>query len=118
MEAGKILNMVEDVFRDKCLIIDSIVGNDYSTMIALLNHLSIGSRGQFLRSSKRKLDEVMPVTSFLADPSHRVKVVAKHIFSIVNDDKAWQCGCTKADAIRLKKYWGCMITKNGNNFFE
>ena len=55
---------------------------------------------------------------FLADPYHRVKVVDKHIFSIVNDGKAQQCGCTKADDLRLKKYWGYMIKNHISKSLE
>ena len=52
---------------------------------------------------------------FLVDPSHLVKVVAKHIFSIVENDKSQQCGCTKADALRLNKYWGGGVIKNNRS---
>ena len=65
-----------------------------------------------MKSSKGKLDEEIPEPPFLADPSHHVKVVAKHIFSIVNESRDQRGGCTKADALRLKKYWGYMIKKN------
>ena len=59
------------------------------------------------------------MTSLLAYPSHCVKVVAKHIFSIVNDGKAHRCECTKAYAIRLKKDWGYMMKNNrGKNLEE
>ena len=47
--------------------------------------------------------------SFLADTSHRMKGVSKHIFLIVNDVKTHRCGCTKAYALRLNKYLGYMI---------
>ena len=57
-------------------------------MRALFKHPSIGVQGQFLNSSKGKLYEEIPVTSFLADPYHDVKFVSKHIFYIVNDGKA------------------------------
>ena len=86
-----------------------MVRDDDSLMRAVLKHPSKGVRGQFLKSSKGKLDEEIPEPSFLADLSHRVKVVAKHIFSIVNESKAQRCGCTKADALRLKKDWSYMI---------
>ena len=33
-----------------------------------------------MKKFKGKLDEEIPEPSFLADPSHRVKFVAKHIF--------------------------------------
>ena len=55
---------------------------------------------------------------FLADPHHRIKLVAKHIFYIVNDGKTKRCGFTKADALRLKKCWRYMIKKNRNKSLE
>ena len=78
----------------------------------------IGVRGQVLKTSKGKLDVQIQEPSFLADPSHRIKVVAKHIFYIVNDSKAQRCGCTRAYAVRLKKYWGYMIKKNREKTIE
>ena len=112
MEASAILKMVEDAHYNRFFIIDAIVSDDDSTMRAVLKHPRIGVRGQFLKTSKGKLDEEIPEPSFLADPSHRIKVVAKHIFYIVNDSKAQRCGFTRADALRLKKDWGYMIKKN------
>ena len=76
--------MVEDAFYNLFFIIDIVVGDNDSTMQAMLKHPSIGVQGQVLKSSKGKLDEEIPDQSFFADPSHHVKVVAKHIFSIVN----------------------------------
>ena len=49
----------------------------------------------------------------LADPSHHVKVVAKHNFSIVNEISAKRRGCTKADTLRINKYWEYKIKNNG-----
>ena len=49
----------------------------------MLKHPSKGSQGQVLKSSKGNIDEEIPDPYFLADPSHRVKVVAKYIISIV-----------------------------------
>ena len=106
MEASAILKMVEDAFYNCFFIIDVIVSNDDSTMRAVLKHPSKGARGQVLKSSKGNLREDIPEPSFLADPSPRVKVVAKHIFSIVNESRDLRCGCTKSDSLRLKKYWG------------
>ena len=83
MEASTILNMVEYAFYNRFFIIDIIVSDDDSTMRAVLKHPSKGARVHVLKSSKGKLHEDIPEPSFLADPSHRVKVVAKHIFSIV-----------------------------------
>ena len=88
MEAGEIIKMVEDAFHYCCFIIDVIVSDNVSTMRAVRKHPPRGDRGQVLKTSIGKLDEEIPVPSFLADPSHRVKVVAKHIFYIVNNGKA------------------------------
>ena len=112
MEASAILKMVEDAFYNFFFIIDVIVSNDDSTMQDVLNHPSKCARGQVIKSSKVRLHTEIPEPSFLAYPSHRVKVVAKHIFSIVNEIRNLQYGCTKADALQLKKDWGYMIKKN------
>ena len=102
--------MVEDAFYNRFFVIDVISSNNYSMMRAVLKHPIIGVRGQVLKISKGKLDVQIPEPSSLADPSHRIKVVAKHIFYIVNDSKSQRCGCTRADALRLKKDWGYMIS--------
>ena len=106
MEASAILKMVEDAFLNCFFVIDIIVSDNDSTMRAVLKHPSKGSRGQVLKSLKGKLHEDIPKPSFLADPSHRVKVVAKHTFSIVNESRHLRCRCTKADALRLKNIGG------------
>ena len=104
--------MLEDAFLNRFFVIDIIFSDDGSMMRAVLKHPSKGARGQVLKSSKGKLHEDISEPSFLADPSHRVKVVARHIFFIVNESRDLQCGCTKADALRQKKNWGYMIKKN------
>ena len=118
MEAAAILKMVEEAFHYLCFIIDGIVRNDDTTMQAVLKHPSISTQCQVLKSSKGKVDEETPVPLFLAYPSHRMKVVANHIFSIVNYGKARRYECTKADTIRLNKYWGYMINKNRSKSLE
>ena len=87
-------------------------------MSYVLNNTPSCDRGQVVKSSKGKLGEEIPVTYFLADPSHHVKVVSKHIFSIVDYGKARRCGCTQEDALRLKKDWLYMINKNRNKNLE
>ena len=88
MEASAILKMVEDAFYNRYFIVDVIVSDNNSTMRAVLKHPLIGVRGQVLKTSKGKLDEEIPEPSFLVDSSHRVKVVANHIFSIVKESRA------------------------------
>ena len=99
MEAYAILKMVEDALQNRFFIIDVIVSNNDSTMCAVIKHPPKGALGQILKSSKVKLDEEIPDPSFLVDPSHRVKVLAKHIFYIVNESRAQRCRCTKADSL-------------------
>ena len=118
MEAYAILKMVEDALFNLFFIIYVIVSDDDSTMRYILKHPSIGVIGQVLKSSKVKLDEEIPEPSFLVNPSHLMKVVAKHIVSIVKKIRAQQCGCTKADALRLKKYWGYIIKNNREKQFN
>ena len=118
MEASEILKMVEDTFYNRFFIIDVIVRNNDSTMRAVIKHPYKGARGQVLKSSKGKFDAEIPEPSFLTDPHHRVKVVTKHIFSIVNENRDLRFGCTKADALWIKKYWGYMIKKNEGKKIE
>ena len=118
MEAAAILEMVEDSYYNRFFIIDVIVSDDDSTMRSVLKHPIIGVQGQVLKTLKGKLDVKIPEPSFLADPSYCIKVVAKHIFYIVNDSKAQRCGCTSADALRLKKDWGYMIKNNREKTIE
>ena len=112
METSAILKMVENAFYNRFFIIDVIFSNYDSTIRSMIKHPYKGARGQVLKSSKGKLDEEIPVPTFLEDLFHCVKVVAKHIFSIINDSKAQRYGCTKVYAVRLKQYWGCMIKNN------
>ena len=106
--------MIEDAFRHHCFIICVVLGDNNSTTRAVIKHPSKGAQGQVLKSSKGKVDKKISVPYFLADPSYRLKVVVKKIFSIVNNGKSQQCGCTTADALRLKKYCRYMIKNNIN----
>ena len=76
-----------------------IVSDNERTMRSVLKNPYIGVRGQVLKSSKGKIDEEISEPPFLVYPYHRVKVVAKQIFSIVNESSAQRCGCTNADAL-------------------
>ena len=87
MEASAILKMVEDALYNCFFTIDSISSGDDSTMRAVLKHPSKGARGKVLNPSKVKLYEEIPYPSLLIDPFHRVNVVAKYIFSIVNKSR-------------------------------
>ena len=113
MEVSAILKMVEDAFYNRFLITDVIVSDDGSTIRSVLKHPPKGARGQVLMSSKGKIDTEIP------EPySHRVKVVAKHIFSIINESRDLRCGYTKADAPPIKKDWGYIIKNNREKTIE
>ena len=88
METYAILNIVEDAFYNCFFIIDVIVSDNGSTMQAVPKYPSKCAQGQVLNPSKGKLDEEIPEPSFFADPSHRVKVVAKNIISTVDESRA------------------------------
>ena len=91
MEDYAILKMVEYAFYNFFEIIDVIVSNNESTLQSVLKHPYKCAQGQVPKSSKVKLDEEISEPSFLVDPSHCMKVVAKHIFSVVNESKAQRC---------------------------
>ena len=57
MEDSANMKMVEDAFYNFFLIIDVIVSNDESTLRSVFKHPYKGAQGQFLKSSKVKLDE-------------------------------------------------------------
>ena len=86
------MKMVEDSLYNRFFIIDIIVSDDDSTMRDVLKHPSKGDRGQVLKSPKGKLHTEIPEPDFLADPSPRVNVVAKHLFSIVDERRDLRCG--------------------------
>ena len=72
-------------------------------MRSLLKHKAVHPKG--------KLPYDVPQPVFLADPSHRIKVMAKPFFKMVVKSK----DPTKAktiDALRIKKYIGCFVYKN------
>ena len=50
MEAGAIMKVVEDTFRLHCFVIYVIARDNYRKMLVVLKHLSIGARGQVLKS--------------------------------------------------------------------
>ena len=58
-----------------------------------------------------KLNDDIPEPQFLADPSHRVKVMAKPLFAMATKTKDPQ-KLKMIDAMRMKKYIGCYITQN------
>ena len=52
---------------------------------------------------------------FLADPTHRVRSVARYFFSMADSPKST---CTKGDAMRMKRNTGCWLKQNRGKTFE
>ena len=102
MEASAALQLLV-ALHDRGISIEFIVSDDDSTMRATLQHIGTHKNG------KLRLDVLVP--TFLCDPSHRIKVMVKDIFVMALSSDA-KCECKKIDALRLKKYIGCMIAKS------
>ena len=112
------MKMVEDALYNCFFIIDVITRDNDSTIRAVIKHPSKGALGKVLKSSKGKLDKGTPVKSLLTDPTHRVKVFYKQIFSIERYGKDRICECTKSYSILLKEDWGFMINNNINKILD
>ena len=105
MEAAVAMDLIVAVHdkMDSRVYCETLVLDDDSTMRSHLQHSENGG----------KLDNSIPQPDFLADPSHRIKVMAAPIFKLVKDTKNPH-ECKKIDAMRVKKYIGCYIYKNRN----
>ena len=95
MEVDANLNMVENSLQHRYFIIDVIVSDNYSTTESAIKNPSRSAWVKVLKSSKGNLDGENPVTYFFAYSTHQLKVHAKHVFFIINDRRAHQCGCNK-----------------------
>ena len=101
MEASAALQLILNL-HSRGIRIEFIVSDDDSTMRAHLTHIG---------SDKGKLPLYVFAPGFLCDPSHRVKVMVKDIFALALMSNA-KSECEKIDALRIKKYVGCMIGKS------
>lgn len=112
MEADTALEFVTHLHKcfDGKIYIKYIVADDDSTMRSLLKHHT-----EEQKSGKLEREVIEP--KWLADPSHRTKVVAKPIYALANAPKAKSL-VTKLDAMRVKKYYGYFIKQCRNLPFE
>ena len=88
---------------DKILHLKLVVADDDSSVRALLKHQHNNLKG--------RLPEEMIEPEWLADPSHRTKVVAKSMQQLTLSPNKLR-SCTKLDAMRFKKYFGYMMNTN------
>ena len=106
MEAGVALELCIALHDSSSfnIYIESVCSDDDSTMRAHLQHEKHGG----------KLPDRIPTPTFLADPSHRIKVMASPFFKMAQGESKDPMRCKKIDAMRLKKYIGCWIYQNRN----
>ena len=107
MESGMALSFVINVFKktDGRVSIGVIVSDDNCTMRI---HYKQGKDGG-------KLPNHIPTPMFLAEPSHRIKCMAKPIFKLVSSTPVKDPRrCKVIDATQMEKYISCMVSKNRN----
>mmetsp|Transcript_37363 Transcript_37363/g.54638 ORF Transcript_37363/g.54638 Transcript_37363/m.54638 type:complete len:456 (-) Transcript_37363:846-2213(-) len=126
MEANAALEVTKRMFADHPIYIEKIVADDDSSMKALVrhsyeekekeNHLfplwswPCTSEGQ-KKTSTCMLPLHIPEPKWLADPTHRTKVVGKRFFDLLKKGKKFST-ITKADCLRMKKYYGYFLKQN------
>jgi hypothetical protein len=86
------------------IYIESVFSDDDSTIRTHLQHAE----------NDGKLPDHIPTPKFLADPSHRVKVMSSPFFKMAQGEKKDPMLCKKIKAIQLKNYIGCWIYQNNN----
>ena len=103
MKADAALEAYEEIYRISggSTVIGHIIADDDSSMRSLLRHATMNHR-------KGALPLELPEPEWLADPTHRTKVMAKPFFALASLGKS-ESMCTKVDATRIKQWWGYMI---------
>ena len=102
MEADAALALVEKLYKrhGHKYYCEALVTDDDSSMRAIVCHPSPKGKG--------RLPLHIPEPRWLADPSHRTRVVARAIFALaaLRQDLS---ECQQVDALRFKKYFGYML---------
>ena len=106
MEPHGILDLVCNSATDRGYVTDWIVSDDDTSMRAILKHKKTDSD-----TDKGKLPSHIPEPIFKADPSHRVKVVAKYFYALKNQ-KVADSIMSGPIAARLKRSWRYMLKQN------
>ena len=88
MESDAIINMAKNSYHHHYFITDVIISDDNITMKDVINHPRRIDWIQVMNKYKGNYFEEIPLPYFLADPSHKMKVVTKHVFIIENYGKA------------------------------
>ena len=114
MEADTALSLLKKLDDDtqSKLYVEAFVTDDDTSIRSLLSqHVSPNQSG------KGKLPLHIPEPRWLADPSHRTRVVARAIFALVTL-RVGEGECKKIDALRFKKYYGYMLKQGRHGTLE
>ena len=112
MEADGLLQILTRLHEkhDGKVHIKAVVSDDDTTMKAVVRHESSVAK-------KGRLPAEIPEPKWLADPGHRIKVVAGKMYALANANKS-QSTCTNLDATRFKMNFGYMLKRNRNKTLE
>jgi len=133
MEADAALVLTTKMYEEHGLVINKVVADDDSSMKAVVCHSYAAkekrpdlfpgykwprtSKGNQKNKDGGLLPLHIPEPGWLADPTHRTKVVAKRFFEIQKKGKGYST-ITKADCLHMKKYYGYFLKQNQNKTYE
>ena len=95
--AAELVTRISEQFNGKARV-GTVISDDDSTMRAHCSH-------------KGGLSQDIHEPTFLADPSHRCKIIGKALFKLASKKKS-ECTLSTNDAIRLKVYCACFFNIN------
>lgn len=100
MEPSAVLQLITEIFEQSKgrLYAGTLVGDDDSSMKRHCSHSG-------------KLKTTIPEPKWLADPSHRIKVMSKPIFALARKAKS-ESPVTNSDALRMKLYLAAYVRSN------
>ena len=105
MESSTALKLCIDIYKksERKVFLEKIVSDDDSTMRVVLKHPKFKKREPTvpLKNSVGKLPTHIPEPKWLADPSHRCKVVASAIYALSSKSQKLSM-VNKLDAMKSK----------------
>jgi hypothetical protein len=112
MEPRAGLQLLINVWETMGAYVKTLLMDDDSSTEAKCKH-----RKSYAKADKGELPAHIPEPTFLADPNHRVKVIGKKVFALVQKPKAVSV-CTKSDALRIKKNFAYFVRQYRTKPFE
>ena len=99
MEPAALLQMVSNCAKSRKFVTDWVISDDDSSIRAVTQHPDPTKQ-----NDKGQLPKHIPIPEFMADSSHRIKVVAKYFYKLKNLPVS-QSRVDGAIASRLKRSW-------------